>query len=399
MEWRTARERAHASAVPLGAQSVPLREAAGLTLAADLVSSAPMPAYDSAAMDGFAVCEPGPFRLVGEAAAGLPFEGRVLPGEAVRISTGAAVPAGATRVLRAEDARSPGEAGVVASSGEVVASWGELVDGPWQPSGMHVRSAGEDAAAGEVLAVAGSKVTPAMLGLAASAGRDHLKVHPAPRVLLLVTGDEVIPSGTAGHGLVRDALGPMLPPLVAGMGGRVVEVAMVRDRPAGGLARWLDRSAGGADVVVVTGSTSVGCTDQLREELARRRARVPVGSVACRPGHPQLLAVLDSGGVLVGLPGNPFAAFVAAWTLLSPLLAGLSGRALPPLRQVQVEGEVEAPPNGVTRLVPVSCPSGTWRALGGGRPAFLVGAAMADGLAAIDHRWKPGGSAALVVVA
>jgi len=378
--WEAARHEAYGAAQPLPPRRLSLRQAAGLVLAEDLAAEAPMPAFDTAAMDGYAVSEPGPFRLRGEALAGRPWAGELLPGEAVRISTGAVVPPGATGVLRVENACREGTS----------------VHGPPVSPGGDVRRAGEDATVGSVLVKAGSAVNPAVLGLAASGGRDDLVVRPAPRVHLLVTGDELVESGLAPRGMVRDALGPMLPALVAGFGGKVVAVERVPDAPPRGLSAAMDRGAAGSDVLVVTGSTSVGHTDRLRLELRRRAARLVVDSVACRPGHPQLLAAVADRALVIGLPGNPFAAFVAAHILLRPLVAALAGRAFAPLATGRVVGDIKLPPVGVVRLVPVASDGTSWVALGRDRTGFLGGAAAAEALAAIGPAWTAGARCSLL---
>lgn len=233
------------------------------------------------------------------------------PGEAVAISTGAPVPAGARAVLPVED---------TSRSGDEVRG----LDGCAPEPGRHIRRTGENSPAGALLADSGSVVSPAMLGLAAAAGHDDLVVRPRPRVRLLITGDELVTAGPGGAGRVRDALGPTLPPLVAGLGGDLVETAHVQDSFAA-LAAAVGSGAA-SEIVLVTGSTSVGVTDHLHRLLDGLGARAVVDGVTCRPGHPQLLAALGSRRWLIGLPGNPYAAIVAAHTLLAPLLAGLGGR-------------------------------------------------------------------------
>ncbi|MGH3882058.1 MAG: molybdopterin-binding protein, partial [Pseudonocardiaceae bacterium] len=211
------------------------------------------------------------------------------------------------------------------------------------------------------------------------------------QVRILVTGEELTHSGTSGAGRVRDALGPLLPTLVAELGGEVCEVRHLPDLPTDLLDEDSD-----AEVVVVTGSTSVGVTDQLRRLLRAGGAHWIVDTVACRPGHPQLLAGLGAGRWLVGLPGNPFAALVAAYTLLGPLLAGLSGRRLPELPLAPVTGDVRPAP-GLTRLVPVAWDGGAARVVGGHRAAFLRGAALGDALAAIPPGWADGTPVPLIL--
>ncbi|MFF3019348.1 molybdopterin molybdotransferase MoeA [Streptomyces sp. NPDC057939] len=378
--WGRARELAHRAPSPPAARPVPLAEAAGLTTAADLCTPGPLPAFDTAAMDGYAVAGPGPWRVVGSVRAGGVRGGTQAPGEAVEISTGAPVPAGALAVLPLESARG-GEG---------------LVSGPVPAPGEHIRRTGEDAPAGTRLAPAGTRVGPALIGLAASCGHDVLRVRPRPTVGVFVTGDELDRSGPPGPGRVRDALGPLLPPLVAAFGGEVVSVEHVPDRPIGSLGRAV-REPRAPQVVVVTGSTSVGATDQLREFLHDARARMVVDTVACRPGHPQLLAGLADGRWVVGLPGNPYAALVAAHTLLAPLIAGLSGRGLPALPRVAVHGDVRPVP-GTARLVPVAWEEAGARVVGGHRAAFLRGAAAGDALAVIGEGWLNGAPAPLLLL-
>ncbi|MFE6760831.1 molybdopterin molybdotransferase MoeA [Streptomyces sp. NPDC057689] len=381
--WTSARERAHAAPAPLPATRAPLADAAGCTLAGALRSPQPMPAFDTAAMDGYAVgAGAGPWRVRGAVRAGGTWTGGALhAGEAVGISTGAPVPAGARAVVPVEQTRRSGV----------------LVHGPSPADDRHIRRAGEDAPAGSVLAPAGTRIGPALLGLAASCGYDTLPVRPRPRVRLLVTGDELTHTGRPAAGRVRDAIGPLLPPLVAAAGGEVTGVHYVPDRPAGSLRALLGTGPyDGVDVTVVTGSTSVGATDQLRTVLAEAGARWVVDTVACRPGHPQLLAQLPDRRWVVGLPGNPYAALVAAHTLLAPLLSGLVGRPLPALPRIPLYGDIRPTP-GRTRLIPVAWDGATARPVGGHRPAFLRGAALADALAAVAPDWRPGQPAPLIL--
>ncbi|MGH3828567.1 MAG: molybdopterin molybdotransferase MoeA, partial [Pseudonocardiaceae bacterium] len=392
VEWARARVLAHTAPRPLAARRVPLSHAAGLTLAAELRSCGPLPAFDTAAMDGYAVAGPGPWRLRGQVRAGTVWAGTLAPGQAVEISTGAQVPAGASAVLPVE---------LAVRDGPVVS--GAVVSGTVASAEAHIRRAGEDALMGTPLAPAGARIGPAMLGLAATCGYDTLPVRPRPKVRILVTGDELTHSGASGAGRVRDALGPLLPGLVAELGGQVCAVRHVPDHPGGLLAEAVHPSDADpnadtdAEVSVVTGSTSVGVTDHLRQLLHARGARWIVDTVACRPGHPQLLAEMGARRWLVGLPGNPFAAFVAAYTLLAPLLAGLSGRCLPELPLAPVTGDVRPAP-GLTRVIPVTWEGGAARVLGGHRAAFLAGAALGDALAALSPDWVDGAPASLILL-
>ncbi|MEU3772445.1 molybdopterin molybdotransferase MoeA [Streptomyces sp. NPDC032472] len=384
VSWARARVLAHGAPRPVPARRVPLGAAAGLTLAEDLRALHPLPAFDTAAMDGYAVAGSGPWQVRGAVRAGAVWPGVLGAGECVEISTGAPVPAGACAVL-------PVEAAVAGHDGRV--------HGPGAPSpGRHVRRAGEDAPAGCRLAQAGTRVGPALLGLAASCGHDALAVRPRPRVGVLITGDELDRAGRPGPGRVRDALGPLLPALILALGGEPCRVRHVPDRPAGLLAEAV-HGMRDVDVVVVTGSTSVGATDQLRRLLGGpgAGARMVVDTVACRPGHPMLLAEPDPDRWVVGLPGNPYAALVAAHTLLGPLIAGLAGRALAPLPRVPVRGRVRSVP-GTTRLVPVAWDGDGARIADGHGAAFLHGAAVADALAAVPPGWTEGSPVPLLLM-
>ncbi len=370
--WTMARTLAHTAAEPSPALRVPLARAAGLVLAEDLVTATPLPTFDTAAMDGYAVAGPGPWRIVGAARAGQEWAGRLVAGTAVEISTGAAVPPGAQAVLPVES----------------TALTGGAVAGPEPPPGKHVRRIGEDAGEGASLAPAGTRVGPALLGLAAACGYDDLLVHRAPTVRAVITGDELAHTGRPAPGRIRDALGPLLPDLVAGLGGLLTGLFHVPDQPETALRTAVD-AADDAAVIIVTGSTSVGVTDGLRRLLTELGADPIVDTVACRPGHPQLLARLPGGPLIVGLPGNPFAALAAAHTLLGPLLAGLSGRPLAALPRMPLTAPVRASP-GRTRIIPVTWDGPGVRPIGRDRPAFLNGAALADALAAIPDNTDPG---------
>lgn len=361
LSWAKARQLARAAAAPLAAQRRPLERCAGTTLAVPLVARTALPSFDTAAMDGFAVAGSGPWRLVGELLAGALWTEPLAAGTAIRIGTGAPLPAGAAGVLQVEHA-------------EVAEG---TVRGPARP-GQHVRRTGEECALGDQLLPAGSAVTAAVLGLAAATGHDVLDVHPRPRVAALVTGDELLPAGLPRDGRVRDALGPQLPLLVSAHGGDLVARRPLPDDP-----RQLRAAveAADAEVVVITGASSVGAADHLRPVLADLGGQLLVDGVACRPGHPQLLARLPDGRFVVGLPGNPLAAVVATTTVLAPLLAGLGGRRL--RRTAALLAEPLPSWAAGTRLVPVRLEGLRAHAVQHTGAGMLRGAALADALAVV----------------
>ncbi|GHC91097.1 molybdopterin molybdenumtransferase MoeA [Nocardiopsis terrae] len=367
--WARARERARRLGEELRSpvRDLPLERALGGVLAADLRALVGSPAFDASAMDGFAVAGEGPWTPVGTQLAGTPVAGLCLAeGEAVEIATGARVPKGTEAVLPYElagtaDGRVRGEA----------------------HRGRHVRWAGEETAPGETVLEAGTEVAPAVLGLAASLGHDSLPVR-LPTVSVLVTGDEIATGGLPGEGVVRDAIGPLMPGLVAWAGGHLESSRVLGDG-----YRDLDEAltAGGTDVVVVCGSSSKGPADHLRGVLREAGAQPVVDGVACRPGHPQLLA-RSGNTAFVGLPGNPNAALVASLTLLVPLLCAMSGRTDPARATgtVPLSGEVRSRPED-TRLVAVRLREGRAEPVGHDRPGSLRGAALAEAYAVVPPGW------------
>jgi molybdopterin molybdotransferase len=305
LTWGQARAVA-GRAEPLPPVLVRLEHGIGAVLAGDLRAPAALPAADTAAMDGFATRGRGPWRLAGQVLAGQLRTAALRDGDAVEIATGAAVPPGADAVVRHEDA-------VRSASGAIT--------GPTEP-GKNIRAAGSDFRAGQLLISSGTRLTPLMAGLAASAGCDEVPVRLPPRVGVVVTGSELRTSGLPSATGARDALGPAMTGLIGALGGEVVQVRYTGDSEVE-LADALAQPD--LDAHVVTGGSAAGPTDRLHKVLADAGAELLVDGVRCRPGHPQLLACLPGGRRVAGLPGNPFAAVAALVTLLAPLFTAWSG--------------------------------------------------------------------------
>lgn len=379
MGWSQARRSATEIAAPVARSRIALAEAGGATLGEPLRALAALPGYRAAAMDGYAVAGPGPWHVAGRALAGREVPGETLrEGTAIEVATGAEVPRDATAILPYEESRCAGD----------------VVTGVVEP-GRHIRSREEVCAAGEELLPAGTVVTPAVLGLAASVGHEEvLARHPS--VAVLITGDELADVGLPGPGHVRDALGPLLPGFIGGIGGRPIAATRVSDRHHA-LSEALAEAR--ADVVVCCGASSAGPADHLRAVFAEQGADVRVDGVACRPGHPQLLSLLPDGRVVIGLPGNPYAAIAAALTLLAPVLHSLAGRVEEaPERAHLVDeagaadgaGKVAAHPCD-TRLLAVRRDGwGGAVPVGHNRPGGLRGVALADALAVVPPEWSAG---------
>ncbi|MDF6043659.1 molybdopterin molybdotransferase MoeA [Streptomyces sp. JH14] len=376
-------------------QRVALDLALGHVLAEPVTALTDLPSFDTSAMDGWAVAGPGPWTvLVGEDGspglgilAGHSAPAALPDGDAVRIATGARIPANATAVIRYEHAHTDEAKRLLYAQHQVV-------------PGQDIRPRGQECRSGEQLLPAGTLVTPAVLGLSAAAGYDELVTVPRPRVDVLVLGDELLTAGLPHDGLIRDALGPMIGPWLRSLGAEVSAPRRLGD-DAEALRHALTTSD--ADLVITTGGTAAGPVDHVHPVLAKTGAELLVDGVAVRPGHPMLLARLPSGGpYLVGLPGNPLAAVSGLLTLAEPLLRGLAGRSPEETHRVVVRDEVHGHPHD-TRLVPVvhrvAAGGGAGRAAGGGDaghvvplhyngPAMLRGIAAADGLAVVP----PGGA-------
>lgn len=378
--WPTARETARqAVRAPLPAVESEFAEALGQTLAAPLTALTDLPAFDTSAMDGWAVAGPGPWRLSGRVLAGRT-PAPLADGWATGIATGAQLPPGATAVLRREHGRI--EAGTETLH--------ELV--PVAP-GQDVRPRGQECRRDEPLLPAGTPVTAAVLGLAAACGYDRLTVRRRPTVELLVLGDELIEAGLPGPGVVRDALGPLLEPWLREAGADLLGRRSVRDDFR--LLRDAVRHSP-AEVVVTTGGTAGGPVDFLHAALAEAGGRLLVDGVAVRPGHPMLLAELPPVGpgadprFLVGLPGNPLAAVAGAVTLALPLLHRLAGRPPGPGRFVRTAVELLGH-HSDTRLLPVRQDERGPVPLAFDGPAMLRGLALADALAVVPPGGVPAG--------
>ena len=370
LPWGWARERAWALGQELtpAPRELPLEQVTGGVLGADVRALAGLPAFDAAAMDGFAVSGQGPWRLVGRRMAGAAEEvcAGLGSGEAVEIATGARVPKNTESVLPYEQART--------TDG--------VVEGESEP-GRHVRWTGEEISPGEIVLTRGHVVSPAVMGLAASLGHDTLPVV-LPRVAVVITGEEVAVSGLPGEGLVRDAIGPVVPGVLSWAGAQLEHTVRLGDGRAE-LAKVLRRSD--VDVIAVCGSSSRGPADHVREVLAEQGADMVVDGVSCRPGHPQLLARTGDRAV-VGLPGNPGAALVGALTLLVPLVTAMAGRPDPGVvpGRVPLGGDVRAHAQD-TRLVAVRVEEGRAFPVGHDRPGSLRGAASAEAYAVVPPGW------------
>ncbi|KAB1987577.1 molybdopterin molybdotransferase MoeA [Streptomyces triticiradicis] len=385
-EARAAAGRAARSLPRRAPVQVPLDASLGLVLAAPLTALTDLPPFDTSAMDGWAVAGPGPWEVREDGVlAGHAEPERLGDGEAVRIATGARVPRDATAVLRSEHGRLDDKGRLHASVARTPGSAGPR--GVLALAhGQDIRPRGQECRSGDQLLPPGALVTPAVLGLAAAAGYDTLAVVPRPRAEVLVLGDELLTEGLPREGLIRDALGPMLPSWLRALGAEVVAVRRLGD-DAEALHRAITGSR--ADLVVTTGGTAGGPVDHVHPVLRRIGAELLVDGVEVRPGHPMLLARTREDQHLVGLPGNPLAAVSGLLTLAEPVLRTLAGRTAPEPYGLPLGEAVQGHPHD-TRLIPVSLRGERAVPLHYNGPAMLRGIAASDALAVVP----PGGARA-----
>lgn len=359
IEFSSARSLAHATGLtaPRTTERVALAETLGRTLASAVTATAPLPGFDSAAMDGWAVAGDGPWMLGAPISAGddIPRD-RLAPGAARPISTGAPLPPGAARVIRSER--------------------GELRDGMLHEStadtGRHIRAAGEEGAAGETLLVPGTRLIPPRIALAAAAGYDWLDVIAAPAARLLVLGDEVVASGRPVPGRIRDVFAPSLPAVLAAFGTALPSLARIGDSLDETTAAFAGATG---PLLVTTGGSARGSADHVRAALTSLDAEVLLDGIRMRPGHPLMLARYH-GTLVLCLPGNPLAAYVGLVAIGGALVDGMLGRTLTPLDRVTLAVAVADGPS--TRIVPAT------RTPEGAAPTGHQGAGMLRGLAAAE---------------
>jgi len=329
------RARVAARARALPGEAVALAEAAGRVLAEDVVAPVPVPGFERAMMDGYAVrgeetfgasrYDPIRLRVIGEITPGRRFDGAVGAGEAVRIMTGAPMPEGADAVVMAEHATEHATESATehAATGKTDERRARTVDvqEPVAPR-KHVAPVGEDVAEGDVVLAAGRRLRPQDLGVLASIGAAEVRAVRRPVVRLVITGDELLPAGSRPEGVrIVDSNSPMLAALVARDGGRVVSAGIVPDG-----REPVERAIADADgdVVLVSGGSSVGVEDHAPAVVADR-GELLVHGVGMRPSSPAGFGVIGDRLVFL-LPGNPVSCLCAYDFFAGPAVRTLGGR-------------------------------------------------------------------------
>jgi molybdopterin molybdotransferase len=306
-----------AGAEPLAEEMVALDAAYHRVLARDLAALRTQPPQAMSAMDGYAVrsVDAGKagarFKVIGEVAAGRPFDKAVGPNEAVRIFTGGVVPDGADGVVIQEDTKVDGRDITITEA---------------TSPGRHIRPAGVDFNKGDVLLAGGGRLTDRDLSLAAAMNYPELAVRRRPKVTVLATGDElVMPGSQPGPGQIVYSNGYALRALARAEGAETIDLGIAADTieaTTHGIRRARDS---GADILVTTGGASVGDHDLVKQSLEAEGVAMAFWRIAMRPGKPMMHGRLGDMRV-IGLPGNPVSSYVCAFLFLVPLIRALSGR-------------------------------------------------------------------------
>jgi len=281
---------------------------------APLIAMRTQPAADLSAMDGYAIALqdfPGPWRVIGEGAAGHPFAGDLQRGEAVRIFTGSYVPQNADSVLIQENA---------VRDGDILHAIVDRVP----ISGANIRRLGGDFRAGDTVLPKGTYLDAGAIAVSAMAGHGRITVGGVPRIAIAATGDELVPAGSAtGPAQIPCSNSPMLQAMLAGLPCDVLDAGILRDDVTA-LETSLSALCEQVDIIVTTGGASVGDHDLVQTAFVNIGAQMDFWKVAMRPGKP-LMAGKVGNTVVLGLPGNPSSAFVTAFLFLLPLIRHMAG--------------------------------------------------------------------------
>jgi len=291
-----------------------LHDALGKYLSKDLRANRTQPAADLSAMDGYAICGDGPWERIGESRAGAPFDGQLLPGQCVRISTGAHMPAGSDRVLIQENAEIDGE---------------RINASEMPQSGRHVRNRGFDFKSGDVILKAGTRIGPGQLALAISAGHSEVECWLMPAVDIIDSGDELVADPErCGDDQIPASNGAMLKAMLAPL---IPEQNIERQGPVADDPEALKsafRRAEMSDIIITTGGASVGDHDHVKQAIESTGAELAFWKVAIKPGKPLMIATrtdYDGPQVFIGLPGNPVSSFVTCFLFVLPLIRSMMG--------------------------------------------------------------------------
>lgn len=294
---------------------VPLSGLIGATLAADVAAKVTLPPHDASAMDGYAArfedCNQAgqTLRVIGEAPAGAPFKGQVTQGDCVRIFTGSVIPDGADTIVIQETVTRKGDVITTTQDAEVP---------------RHIRKAGIDFKAGDILAEKGERLGPAQIALLAASNHDSAQVYRRPRVAIIANGDELRPPGSdLSPGQIINSNPPFLAALIESWGGIAISMGIAADTKDA--IKAIIQDCSDADIIVPVGGASVGDHDHMRAAFTETGLSMVFAKIAVKPGKPTWFGRLGEQRVL-GLPGNPASAAVCAHLFLRPLITGQAAK-------------------------------------------------------------------------
>ena len=359
--WHEARQIAYNAAATKKIISLPLADTEGKTLAKDLKTKHPLPPFNTAMMDGYAVKGAGPWKIIGEVLAGSQTK-EIADNEAIYIATGAMVPASAELVVKHE---------VVEIKDQIL----YLLDKEQLIAGNHIRVIGDEGETGATVFSQGIRINPATIGLAAASGLDELEVFENPTVDFIVSGDELLTSGLPREGKIRDALSMQIPGWIKSVDASVGKNFSIKD-DLNETIKAINECR--ADLILTTGGTAAGEVDFMHQALAQTGFELVIDEVKVRPGHPMFLAKNSKNQFLVGLPGNPLAAFVSFLTLAVPIIEKMQGRHLQDLESGTLTDSAYTSKKEM-RLFPVKVNNGKVA------PLQFWGSMMLRGLAASSH--------------
>lgn len=311
------------SAQPHGTETISLSEAGGRVVAEPVQAKLQQPPFDCSAMDGYALIAPPntnyplEFTVIGESVAGKRFDGELKQGEAIRIFTGAPMPAGADSIVIQEDTERSGETLTILNGLD---------------KGRHIRRAGLDFAPSDVVLPIGRSLDAPALSLAAASGNATISVFCKPRVAILATGDELVPPGIIpGPDQIVASNSVGIAEIVRRAGGEPEDLGIITDNPAKIETAISDAFSDGIDILVTVGGASVGDRDYIHGALQNCDVDLDFWKIAMRPGKPLMYGRKATSGKtihVIGLPGNPVSSLVCSLVFLRPLVAKLSGKEL-----------------------------------------------------------------------
>ena len=310
-----------------GTETVELDQACGRIAAETITSTFDLPRTYNAAVDGYGVGSASliaapdrPFKIVGVARAGHPFDGVIGAGEAIEIYTGGVMPQGPDCVAMHEDCTRSGDEVVIAAK---------------LARGSNMRPPGENMAKGEIVIAKGQVISAALVGQLAASGTAQISVRRRLRVAVLSTGDEVVPAGSpASHGQIFDANRPMLKAILASSQITLIDCGIVPDKLAA-LSAAYENALAVADVVISSGGASDGIEDHTQQAMQQVGANCAFWRLAMKPGRPMAVGRREKQ-LIFCLPGNPVAAFVCTRLLIKPVLIKLLDGAATPILKIRV---------------------------------------------------------------